>query len=124
MKNKRLGLLITLVGVTVSCSFGPSQQETPTTNPNRVHYVMKAGVSESELQGTPWINSNLPGMTNKVKQPSLKDDFYASVNYDNLVNNNPGPFDISGLNVRDQLDSILTKSEESPNGDFLNRAYL
>ena len=123
MKNKRLGLLITLVGVTVSCSFGPSQQETPTTNPNRVHYVMKAGVSESELQGTPWINSNLPGMTNKVKQPSLKDDFYASVNYDNLVNNNPGPFDISGLNVRDQLDSILTKSEESPNGDFLNRVY-
>ena len=89
----------------------------------RVHYDLQPGVKSSELQGSPWINSNLPGMTAKVQKPSLKDDFYASVNYDELVNNEPGPFNISANNVRNQLDQILNEDTSCSNSKLLQKAY-
>ena len=88
----------------------------------RLDYELKEGVSEDELQGAPWINSNLPGMTAKVEKPSLKDDFYASVNYEKLCDNEPGPFDISSDNVRNQLNTIIYQDSAAANSKFICKA--
>ena len=50
-------------------------------------YSLKDGVDTSTLHGTPWLNTSIIGMANKVYKPSPKDDFFTSANYDVLVNN-------------------------------------
>ena len=48
-------------------------------------YTIKPGVTDlSFLQGYPWINTAVAGVLNKIEQPSIKDDFFANVNYDEL----------------------------------------
>ena len=84
-------------------------------------YVLKSGVSRDELEGAPWINSNINGMINKIEKPSLKDDFYASVNYDDLVENNNGPFDIASIHVAQVIDSIVNGTASSANATYISK---
>ena len=122
MTTKRITLLCVAI-CTISACFPNSNKKKETYSFERVHYELKEGVDESELQGAPWINSNLPDMTAKVEKPSLRDDFYASVNYEQLVNNEPGPFDISTYNVSDQLRTLLNDETEATNSALLRKAY-
>ena len=121
MKIKLLGLSICATIVALSSCGGAAPTEKEKGFP-RIHYDLQPGVKTKDLQGRPWINSNLPGMTAKVKQPSLKDDFYASVNYEQLVNNDPGQFDRSSINVSNELYSILTEDTEVSNSELLQKA--
>lgn len=120
MKNiKVLGLLLITTTLT-ACTFDTTPKETYSFE--RIQYELKPGVDESEIQGAPWINSNLPDMVAKIEKPSLKDDFYASVNYEQLVNNEPGPFDISYTNVWNTVFSIFYDEDcTAPNANLIRR---
>ena len=86
----------------------------------RTHYVLKEGVNEADLQGAPWIDANIPGMVDKVEKPSLKDDFYTSVNYEMFVEGIPGPFDLSYEITHEKLNAIMNGGEY-PNKDLFNQ---
>ena len=121
MKIKVLLLTVSTLTLSLGSCNTPKKPDAPFSF-DRINYTLKPGVSEDELQGAPWINSNLPGMTAKVERPSLKDDFYASVNYEELCNNEPGPFDISTDNVRSQLYSIVYEETSAANSKFIRKA--
>ena len=57
---------------------------------SQLPYKKKAGYENTELQGAPWINSDLEGQLNAIEKPSLKDDFFANINYDAITKNIPG----------------------------------
>ncbi|MBO7573225.1 MAG: hypothetical protein J6T25_00305 [Bacilli bacterium] len=90
---------------------------------DRMHYELEDGYQESDLLGAPWVNVNAKGQIDKIKQPSLKDDFYASINYDNIKNRIPGPFDISKNNVSEAISSIFDGTSETTNGAVANKAH-
>ena len=73
---------------------------------SRIDYELKDGHTEDELEGAPWINANIPGQVQMVEQPSVKDDFYTSANYDMFINGEYGPFDLSSLDVRNICNGI------------------
>ena len=124
MKKIRVLTLCVAICTLSACTFSHSPKpKEDNFNFNRTHYQLKEGVEENELQGAPWINSNLPGMTAKVEKPSIKDDFYAAANYDELVNNEPGPFDISADNVATQLRTFLTEETAATNSALLRKSY-
>ena len=124
MKQFKILILCIAICTLSACRATPSPKpEDDHFNFSRTNYVLKEGVEESELKGEPWINSNLPGMTAKVEKPSLKDDFYAAANYDELVNNEPGPFDISSDNVATQLRTFLTEETAATNSALLRKSY-
>ena len=50
-------------------------------------YEFNEGIDVSTLHGTPWLNTSIIGMANKVKKPSAKDDFFTYSNYDVLTTN-------------------------------------
>ena len=91
-----------------------------------INYELQPGVDISEIQGAPWINSNLNGQLNKIKKPSLKDDFYASVNYEKILNGDGGAFGLADQYVNQALYDIFY-GEETINNDILwtfgNLAY-
>ena len=74
---------------------------------DQFEYDLKDGVDRSEIQGNPWINSNMQGQLEKINKPSLKDDFYASVNYDAILNHEKGIFDLSDDAVRVAFEKIM-----------------
>ena len=82
---------------------------------------MKSGHSKSELQGAPWIDSNIDGMAKIVKKPSVKDDFYLSVNYEDFQNDNPGCFSNSQYDANQRLSNILYNSGSIANGALISR---
>ena len=48
-------------------------------------YKVKNDVTDlSFLEGYPWINTAVEGVLNKIEKPSLKDDYFAHMNYDRL----------------------------------------
>ena len=48
-------------------------------------YIVKEGIQDTDfLQGSPWLNTSIDGVMNKIEKPSLKDDFFANVNYEYL----------------------------------------
>ena len=81
-------------------------------------YQLQPGVKKSDLQGAPWINSNLNGQINKIKKPSLKDDFYTSVNYENILSGNGGAFGLADQYVNQALYEIFY-GDETINNDIL-----
>ena len=85
-------------------------------------YDTKNGYTIDDLQGAPWINSNLQGELQKINKPSLKDDFYASVNYEKILNHQPGAFDICDNYVNDALASLYT-SANTTNSVFFRAFY-
>ena len=91
MPNKNVTLNIVLRDIDGSFNF------------EQIPYTLKPGINRSELKGAPWLNTNLPYMAEKIEKPSLKDDFYTSINYEDLVVNNPGYMDMSD----DAVDSVF-----------------
>ena len=91
----------------------------------KINYEMEEGYSLSDIEGAPWINSNIRGELDKIKKPSLKDDFYASVNYEDLKYNGKGAFDWCDVDVREALNKIYYGYGlgNTTNGVALNRAY-
>jgi len=71
-----------------------------------IQYEMQPGYHLSDIVGSPWINSNVRGEMNKIKKPSLKDDFYASVNYEKIKENADGPFDDCKNRVNAALETM------------------
>lgn len=89
----------------------------------RVEYDIKNGYTEDDLQGAPWLNANIPGQVAMVEQPSEKDDFYTSANYDMFMNGEYGPFDLSSINVNNTLVPIYNGTSASyPNKDLFDKA--
>ena len=85
-------------------------------------YEMNEGYDISELKGAPWINANLRGQLKKIKKPSLKDDFYAAINYDDILNGVPGPFEYDDQVTNWAINAVYNNSEYTTNGDFLYAA--
>ena len=90
---------------------------------NLIDYTMKEGYSASKIKGAPWINSNLRGQLNMIEKPSLKDDFYAAINYDDILDKNPGPFEIDSEDVAASMDAIYGGYSETTNSGFLDIFY-
>ena len=92
---------------------------------DKINYEMEDGYSLSDINGAPWINSNIRGEIDKIKQPSLKDDFYASINYDDLKYGGKGAFEWCDSDVRDAFNKIYYGYGLSgtTNGVALNVAY-
>ena len=73
---------------------------------DRVNYKIRDHHSEEELIGAPWINSNVRGQLRAIEKPSLKDDFYASVNYDFISNGELAPFEENSIVVEEAFEQI------------------
>ena len=106
----------------------PQPQPQPEPDPEPVpftfdqfEYELKDGVDRSEIEGNPWINSNLDGQLDKIEKPSLKDDFYTAVNYDGILNHEPGIFDKSDEAVRNAFNSIYEENSKAENRAFLTK---
>lgn len=53
------------------------------------YYTLEDDVTDlSFIQGYPWLNTSIVGVMDKIKRPSVKDDFFAYSNYDALRNFN------------------------------------
>ena len=66
-----------------------------------INYEMEHGYQMSDINGAPWIDSNIDGEINKIKQPSVKDDFFTSVNYERIKENTGSAFTAAQYAVRD-----------------------
>ncbi|MCQ2800388.1 MAG: hypothetical protein MJ216_00325 [Bacilli bacterium] len=89
-----------------------------------INYEMEEGYNLSDITGAPWINSNVKGELDKIRKPSLKDDFYASVNYDAIKNGTPGAFDKCDIAVDNAFNTIYYgEGNETTNGNFLLSAF-
>ena len=84
-------------------------------------YQLKPGVERSEIQGNPWINSNLEDQLKKIEKPSLKDDFYASLNYDAILNGDDGIFDKNDNAIKSAFDKIYDASSGVSNSGFFSK---
>ena len=90
---------------------------------DKVDYEMQDGYELSDIQGSPWINSNLQGEIQKIKKPSLKDDFYTSINYEDMLNGVGGCFDKADENVSRAMHEIFYGEEETTNSDVI-KAFM
>ena len=90
-----------------------------------INYEMEAGYQLSDINGAPWINSDVYGELEKIKRPSPKDDFYASVNYDDLKTGQKGGFDYCDDDVEEAFNYIYNGEAASitTNGGLLKAAY-
>ena len=77
---------------------------------------MQNGHNKSEIQGAPWINSNLNNQISIIKKPSLKDDFYASINYDDINNRVSGPFSVNDERIERAMENVFNNSIPTTNG--------
>ena len=117
MKAKHLLLTICVINLAlVACDSHKAEEH---FSFNRIHYDLAPEASASDLDGAPWINSNIPGMLENIQKPDLKDDFYASINYDSIINDVLGPFEQSSVNASDALQTIVDGTANYPNRDLL-----
>lgn len=103
--HKRLFLSITLTALVLSsCGSGDKTY-------NGI-YNLKDGYTSISVQGGPtWMNTNILGDMKKVERPKLEDDFYAYVNYQDLIDNNPGFFDGAQNNITANLKALAASSD-------------
>ena len=130
--RKRIMTALLLVTLAITgCQTNKSQTpSTPEDDPSeqggfsfeQIDYELKPGVAKTDIKGAPWVNANLPGMVNKIEKPSLKDDFYSSINYEDLCANNPGTFDIGAQTLISQFSEAFDSSSGVGNSKFFNRA--
>lgn len=90
-----------------------------------INYEMDNNFTASDIQGAPWINSNIQGELFKIKKPSVKDDFYANVNYENIKYGGRGAFDECHSTVNNIFATIYDGSSayKTTNGTALKAAY-
>ena len=86
---------------------------------DQFQYKLKDGVNRSEIQGNPWINSNIKGQLEKIEKPSLKNDFYASVNYDAILNNQDGIFDKASKSVDKAFEKMFSITNGTEDAELL-----
>ena len=91
-----------------------------------INYEMEEGYTLDDIQGAPWINSCVIGELEKIKKPSVKDDFYASVNYDAIRYGGLGPFENCDAEVNSIFNSIYSgaASDSTTNGLALTTALM
>ena len=109
MKTSRR-LLLSIIGILSISSCGSAPKETYSYR--QIEYTLKEGHSINELEGAPWINSNVRDIAMAVEQPSIKDDFYLHVNQEAIINNEKGLFDLSSDIVRQNCLNVF-KSDVS-----------
>ena len=114
-----------IVQVTENAEYVAQFSDTPKFSFEPVEYEMNNGYTLSDINGAPWINSNVRGELEKIKKPSLQDDFYASVNYDDLKSNSAGAFGISDAAVDAAFNEIYngSASSKTTNGAIIKAAY-
>ena len=81
MKVKRSLLFIISIITIAGCATNVVTPEEPR---DYLFYRVKEGVSVDELYGSPWLNSAVEGMMERIEKPSEKDDFFAAANYEYL----------------------------------------
>lgn len=83
------------------------------------HYTLKSSVKDlSEIEGYPWINSNIPGMLGKVEKPEAKHDFFGHANYEDFTENPlPEGVDRSGGKIMESKSFTENSIKEIFNGD-------
>ncbi|MBQ4255161.1 MAG: hypothetical protein II721_04090 [Bacilli bacterium] len=63
----------------------------PSVEPTKMtygHYTLKDSVKDlAEIEGYPWINSDIAGMLAKVEKPEAKHDFFGHANYERFLEN-------------------------------------
>ena len=91
-----------------------------------INYEMEEGYTLDDIQGAPWINSCVIGELEKIKKPSVKDDFYAAVNYDAIRYGGLGPFENCDAEVNSIFNSIYSgaASDSTTNGLALTTALM
>ena len=99
----------------------PQPQEPVPFTFDQFEYKLKSGVSRSDIEGNPWINSNLEGQLNKIEKPSLKDDFYASINYDEILNGGKGIFDNCDDAVESAFDNVYEEDSKAVNSALFRK---
>ena len=92
---------------------------------DRVNYKLKPNHTEDELIGSPWINSNVRGQLRAIEKPSLKDDFYASVNYEIMTQGELSPFEEDDIIVEEAFEAMYDGSAASKttNGGIFKSFY-
>lgn len=104
----------------------PEPQPQPEPEPvpftfDQFEYELQDGVNRSEIEGNPWINSNMEGQLNKIKKPSLKDDYYASINYESILNGDLGIFDKSEKAVKEAFEKVVDETSGVGNSKLFSR---
>lgn len=107
--KKSIGMTLMILTVSLSsCSF-PGGSDTPKVNKYNDIYVLKDGYTKDDVQGGPiWMNSNIRGDLAKVEKPKISEDFYANVNYEDIIDNKEGFFDVAVSRVRSNLTDLVT----------------
>ena len=92
---------------------------------DKINYEMEDGYSLSDIEGAPWINSNIQGEIDKIKKPALQDDFYSSVNYEDIKYNGKGAFEWCESDVNNAFQRIYFGFglEGTTNGAVANTIY-
>ena len=91
----------------------------------KVEYDMVGQYKLSDINGAPWINSNIYGEVHKIKKPSLKDDFYTAVNYDDIKFGGKSAFDKCEELVDDAFNAAFDGSanNNTTNGAAFETAF-
>lgn len=92
---------------------------------DRVNYKLKPNHSEDELIGSPWINTNVRGQLKAIEKPSLKDDYYASVNYDIMTQGEISPFEENDIIVEEAFEEMYNgeAASKTTNGGIFKAFY-
>lgn len=129
-RNKGQGFEYTFSGWTPSILYVSGDAEyvakystTPSFCFDTWNYELENGVTLSQLTGAPWINSNVKGELYKIKKPSLRDDFYASVNYEDIKSGETTVFDECDYLVDEAFEKINNGTTGTVNGDVLYQSF-
>ena len=79
-KNHLL-FIISIIAIT-GCATNQAGSVVPEEKPDYLFYNVKEGVNVDELYGSPWMNTAVEGMMEKIEKPDEKDDFFAASNYE------------------------------------------
>ena len=92
---------------------------------DRVNYTLRGHHTEEELVGSPWINSNIRGQLRAIEKPSLKDDYYASVNYEIMTQGELSPFEENDIIVEEAFEEMYNgeAASKTTNGGIFKAFY-
>lgn len=92
---------------------------------DRVNYTLRGNHTEQELIGSPWINSNIRGQLRAIEKPSLKDDYYASVNYEIMTQGELSPFEENDIIVGEAFEEMYNgeAASKTTNGGVFKAFY-